>query len=46
MYAFMHEKFPKYALKYAHKNLYQILKLILHYFKTNKSVFKFILCNH
>jgi tRNA(Ile)-lysidine synthase TilS/MesJ len=25
---------------------YQILKLILHYFKSNKSTFKLILCNH
>jgi hypothetical protein len=42
MYAFMHEK-----LKNMHvKSSYQILKLILHYFKANKSTFELILCNH
>jgi hypothetical protein len=42
MYALMHEKLKKYA----QKNLYQLLKLSLYYFKTNRSIFKFILCDH
>jgi hypothetical protein len=46
MYAFMHEKLPKMHVKYAHKSSYQILKLILYYFKTNRSTFKLILCNN
>jgi uncharacterized membrane protein (Fun14 family) len=37
MYAFMHEKLPKCG----HKNLYQVLKLILHYFKTNCYALRF-----
>jgi hypothetical protein len=41
MWAFMDEKLPKYARKKFIPNI----KLILHYFKTNKSTFKLTLCN-
>jgi hypothetical protein len=37
MDAFIHEHFQNIHVKRAHINSYHILKLILHYFKTNKS---------